>query len=97
MDEKRGVSEEKDVKVENVINQGAELVKKEEEGEEGEEKEEYFQNIFLQLSDGNRIKASIPAFCFSEEEAEKVRIVGIGISPPMKLPKDVTFGKPFEK
>jgi hypothetical protein len=53
-------------------------------------KPKYYQNIYLHLSDGRVIKASIPAFL---EEDETVLIIKVEFGKPKELPEGTYFGK----
>ena len=56
-----------------------------------EEKNRYFQNIILKFSSGKEIKASVPAFCNTEEELENLHITDIKVTRPKEFPKGVNF------
>ena len=51
----------------------------------------HFQNIVLELSDGRKIKATVPAFCETEEELANIHILKIGMTQPQPLPKESNF------
>ena len=55
------------------------------------EEVQYFQNIFIKLSDGRDIQASVPAFCSSEEELKNLKISEIKITEPREAPKGMSF------
>jgi hypothetical protein len=55
------------------------------------EENQLFQNIFLHLSDKRIIQASVPAFCFTEEELKNLSVDKVSISKPQPLPKGASF------
>jgi len=52
-----------------------------------------FQVIILTLSDGRKIRATVPAFC---EESDRLSIVDFQVTPPEELPADARWGKLFD-
>jgi len=54
-------------------------------------KKQYFQNIFLELSNGEKIQASVPAFAFTDEDIASVTIQSIKITKPKEMPGDMSF------
>ena len=50
-----------------------------------------FQNIIISFENGEKITASVPAFCEDEKVLEKLHITKIEISRPQILPKDSSF------
>ena len=52
---------------------------------------QYFQNVILELSNGEKIQASVPAFAFTDEDIANVTIESIKITPPKEMPGDMSF------
>jgi len=52
---------------------------------------QYFQNLFIKLSNGTEIHASVPAFAFEQKDVENISIVEIKITKPKELPKGTSF------
>lgn len=50
-----------------------------------------YQNLQIKFSSGKEVVASVPAFCFDEEEAENLEIEKILITEPKDLPKGHSF------
>lgn len=57
---------------------------------ESAEKVQY-QNLQIKFTSGKEVIASVPAFCFDEEEAENLEIDKILITEPRDLPKGHSF------
>lgn len=55
------------------------------------EKNQYYQNIFIEFSDGKEIVASVPAFEFLPEKIKALRAVRIQVTRPKKLSNDEYF------
>ena len=55
------------------------------------EKFTHFQNIVLELSDGRKVQATVPAFCKTDDELANLHIVKIEMTRPQPLPKDSKF------
>jgi len=52
---------------------------------------EYFQNVFIEFSNGKTLQASIPAIFFTEEDLAGVEIKDIKVTKPKKMPEGTSF------
>lgn len=68
-------------------------MKKEIKGSNGDSKSklEFFQNITLELSNGKKVSASVPAFCLTEDEIKEIVITSVTITKPLPMPKGSHF------